>query len=386
MSVRRAIVEVNVDGLNVTEFCAQHGVSTWLFYELRRRYAEEGEDGLEPRSRAPKVVANRTPEWVEDVIVELRKNLEDQGLDAGPATIRFHLESRLGAEMRVVSEATIWRVLSRRGFITPDPKKAPKRSYRSFSAERANECWQIDDTEWELADGTLVKIINIIDDCTRVAVASTAVKSCTTKAAFDVFAEAARQWGWPARFLSDNAPAFRHGLADTLGELGIRAGHSRPYHPQTCGKVERFHQTVKRFLDAQPSAGTIFELQKQLDQFLVIYNHARPHRSLDRRIPANVWETKPKSGPDNHPLDTPTSIHRVKVINGTCAAGRRYRITIGAKHNHQTATVVITGQAGHVFIDGQLIRQLTIDPTRFLQPLYDQPGQPKTVRDDPRHP
>lgn len=378
MSIRRAIVEVDVDGLNVTEFCRQHGVSTWLFYQLRKRYGEEGEAGLEPRSRAPRTVANRTPDWVEDVIVGLRKELEGQGLDAGAGTIVFHLPARLGSEVGVPSEATIWRVLSRRGFITADPKKAPKHSHRSFSAEWANECWQIDDTVWALADGSPAKIINIVDDCTRVAPASKAVDSCTTTTAFDAFADGAGEWGWPARFLSDNAKAFRIGLSDALGELGIAAGHSRPYHPQTCGKVERFHQTLKRFLVVQPPAHTLSELQHQLDRFLTLYNHQRPHRSLDRRIPANVWATTPKTGPSDHPLDTPTTIHRVKVINGTCTAGTRCRITIGAKYNDQTATIIITGLAAHVFISGHLVRKLTLNPTRFLQPLYDRPGQPKS--------
>src|SRR3970040_2412854 len=95
MSVRRLIVEVELDGLNVTEFCRQHGISTWFFYQLRRRYAAEGEAGLEPRSRAPKTVANRTPVWVEDLIVDLRKELNDSGLDAGAATIWSHLAGRL---------------------------------------------------------------------------------------------------------------------------------------------------------------------------------------------------------------------------------------------------------------------------------------------------
>ncbi len=123
MSVRRLIVGVDVDGLNVTEFCAQHGVSTWFFYQLRKRYAVEGEAALEPRSRAAKTVANRTPEWVEDVVVEVRKELNDTGLDAGAATIRYHLADRLPSDTTIPSESTIWRILTRRGFIVPEPRR-----------------------------------------------------------------------------------------------------------------------------------------------------------------------------------------------------------------------------------------------------------------------
>lgn len=236
MSVRRLVVEVDPSTVNVTAFCRQHGISTWFFWDLRRRYAREGEEVLEPGSRAPHCVANRTPAAMEDEIVAMRKELTELGLDAGPATIGFHLRRRLDEAM-VPSDSGIWRVLSRHGLIIPDPSKAPKHAGRSFEAERANECWQIDDTGWQLAEGTEVKIINVVDDHSRVAVSSLAVLACTAAVAFAAFSAGAARWGWPARFLSDNAKAFRHSLAEMLHHLGIAAGHSRPYHPQTCGKV-----------------------------------------------------------------------------------------------------------------------------------------------------
>ena len=137
MSLRRAIVEASLDGLNVRTFCATHGISTWFFYDLRRRYRAEGDAVLEPRARAPQRVPNRTRLEVEDAIVAVRKELVSVGLDCGPATIHYHLAGRLGAQL-VPSEATIWRVLSRAGCITPQPEKAPRHAYRSFTAERAN--------------------------------------------------------------------------------------------------------------------------------------------------------------------------------------------------------------------------------------------------------
>jgi transposase InsO family protein len=374
MSVRRLVVEVDPSTLNVTAFCREHGISTWFFWDLRRRHQARGDAVLEPSSRAPGQVANRCPIGVEDAIVAKRKELADVGLDCGAATIAFHLRDLPG----VPSEATIWRVLRRRGFIDGQPWKAPKRAARSFTAERANDCWQLDDTAWTLADGSEVKILNIVDDCTRVAVASVALESCTGAATIDAFAAAAAQWGWPARFLSDNAGAFRNVLADAMAPLGVTAGHSRPYHPQTNGKVERFHQTLKRFLIAQPAADTIGELQVQLDRFQRIYNHERPHRSLDRRVPAEVWASTPKTGPANRPLNAPTDLRQVTVDrNGMAAFGTRYRISLGAAHAGQRATVIVTGLACHVFIDGRLVRTLTLNPTRRDQTLYNRPGRPR---------
>lgn len=376
MSVRRLIVEVDPDGLNVTEFCREHGISTWFFYQLRKRYAAEGEAALEARSRAPKTVPIRTPEWVEDVIVDLRKELDDSGLDAGAGTIWSHLGGRLPAGTTVPSEATIWRVLSRRGFIVPQPHKAPKGAHRSFQADWANECWQLDDIEWELAEGTQVKVITLIDDCTRLCPGLKAVERANGEAAFDAFSAAAEKWGWPQRFLSDNAKAYKIRLADAVGTLGVDHRHGRSYHPQTQGKVERFHQTLQKWLHARPTAATLDQLQTQLDDFCVIYNNQRPHRAIGRKTPADVYAQTPKTGPSNRPIGTPTSIHRVTIHNGAAYINKRYSITIGAAHNQQQATVIITGLSCHIFIAGHLIRHLQLDPTRRHQPLYDRPGRP----------
>lgn len=376
VSVRRLIVQVELEGLNVTEFCRQHGVSTWFFYQLRKRYAVQGEAALEPGSRVPKTIANQTSERMEELIIEIRKDLAGQGLDAGAATIRFHLENRPDLRTGVPSESTIWRILTRRGFVNPEPKKAPKHSYRTFAAERANECWQIDDTDWFLADGTGVKIISLIDDCTRFCPGIKACQTVNGTAAFEAFTTAAGQWGWPQRFLSDNASVYRYSLAETLGLLGVGHRHGRPHHPQTQGKVERFQQTLQKWLRSQPHAETIEELQAQLDQFCDIYNNQRPHRALDRRTPASVYDNTPKAGPADRPLATPTSIYQVTVTGGACHINKRYSIAIGAAHNGHTATVIITGTSCHVFIGSRLIRQLELDPTRRYQPLYDRPGKP----------
>jgi transposase InsO family protein len=374
MSVRRLIVEVDVDGLNVREFCRAHGVSTWFFYELRRRFGAEGAGALEPRSRAPRRVANRIDAGVENRIVELRKELSDAGLDCGPASIWSYLQVR--AVVPVPSEATIYRTLKARGLIVADPSKAPASKGCRFVAARANELWQLDDTTWHLDDGTDVKILNVVDDHSRLLVASVALTAVTGADALAVLAAAAATWGWPARFLSDNAKAFRHVLADALHELGIGSCHSRAHHPQTNGKVERFHQTLKQRLRRQARASTLTELQTQLDRFRVIYNHQRPHRALGRRFPADVWSAAPKTGPSPRPLGTPTRIYHGIVNGGTFRVARRWRISLGAELNHQPGIAVVTGLECHVFVNGRLARKLTLNPDRVDQPRYTRPGRP----------
>jgi transposase InsO family protein len=313
---------------------------------------------------------------VVDRIVLLRKELADAGLDNGPATIRFHLQRAGGP---VPSESTIWRVLRDRGFVTAQPRKAPKRAYHRFVAERANECWQIDATKWGLVDGSSVEIINVIDDCTRVLIASVAVKTCTTANSWDALAQGAQRWGWPERVLSDNGKAFRGndgrgGVVPALSALGIANAHSRPYHPQTCGKVERFHQTLKRHLQLELVA-TLTDLQAQLDRFAEIYNHHRPHRGIGRRFPADVWETTPRSGPADHPIGTPTRVSFGTIrTDGRVKIAQHTRVGVGMAHAGKPATTVITGTNAHIFINGRLIRHLVINPNNADQPRLDNPN------------
>jgi transposase InsO family protein len=373
MGIRRLIVEVDPSSLNVTEFCHLHGISTWFFYDLRRRHAVEGAAALEPKSRAPHRVANQTPTAVEEAIVAKRKELAEAGLDAGAETIAFHLRDLEG----IPSPSTIWRILKARGFIDPQPGKAPKRKGHSFTAERANSSWQIDDTAWVLADETPVKILDVIDDHSRLAVAARVLRSCTGAVAVDTLVTAAQDLGLPARFQSDNAKTFRDVLAEAMAALGVAAAHSRPYHPQTNGKVERFHQTLKKWLARQPRAETTTELQHQCDLFRLIYNHHRPHRSLDRQHPADVWTRAPKDGPADRPLATPTRIYHGTVTGSRLDITGHYRITIGAAHDTQPALAVITGTNCHVFIDGHLVRSLTLNPNRRDQPLHNRPGRPR---------
>jgi transposase InsO family protein len=380
MSLRRLIVEIDPKSVNVTRFCEEHGISTWFFWDLRRRYAANGEAALGPGSHVAHRIANKTPPEIEDLIVAKRKELVDAGLDAGAETIVWHLRGLDG----LPSASTVTRILRRRGFVTPEPSKAPKHAHRSFTAERANDCWQLDDTWWQLADGTEVKILNVVDDHSRLLVASRATTGTSGTFTLETLADAAVVLGWPNRVLSDNAKAFRHVLGDALRPMGIGVGHSRPYHPQTCGKVERFHQTLKRWLRKQQPARTLAALQAQLDTFARIYNTERPHRSLGReQTPATVWAAAPKNGPADQPLGEPTHTYRGVINGGVLWAGSRWQIGIGMKHDTQRAIAIITGLNCHVFIDGRLERQLELDPTRRYQPTGKRRGS--TVREPPLH-
>ncbi len=374
---------VLVEGKKVDAVCAAHGVSRSWLYELIARYRELGDDGLKPQSKRPRSSPRRVSAAVEEEIVALRKSLADEGLDAGAHTISYHLQRRHRRGRGVVpSVATIWRVLARRGFVIAQPQKRPRSSWRRFQAELPNECWQADTTHWALADGHDVEILNMLDDHSRLLVASQVV--ATTKAAdvVETFHQAAARWGFPASMLTDNGAIFtaeaRNGTGvmqlELLG-LGIDYKHSRPYHPQTCGKVERFHQTLKRWLAKQPPAATVAELQQLVDRFAVYYNTIRPHRALNRRTPAQAFAARTKATPKRPGITIPTHyrVRRDRVDK----AGRvtlRYRskllhIGIGRAHTGTRVLLLVADRDVRVITeDGDLLQHLTIDPTKNYQP------------------
>jgi transposase InsO family protein len=178
--------------------------------------------------------------------------------------------------------------------VTPAPRKRPRCSYLRFAADLPNECWQSDVTHYPLADGAGTEILSWIDDCSRYGLSVTAHARVTGPIVADTFAETAAQHGVPASTLTDNAMVYttrfsggrggRNAFEHQLRILGVVQKNSRPNHPTTCGKVERFQQTLKKWLAAQPvQPTTLPDLQALLDRFVAAYNHHRPHRSLPHR-------------------------------------------------------------------------------------------------------
>ena len=382
MSMARLVVTaVRLEGRTKAEVARDYGVSRQWVHELVRRFDDAGESGLEPRSRRPRGSPLRTPEALEDEIVGLRKELQDQGLDAGAHTIAYHLSKRLG-EKAVPSVATIWRVLSRRGFVTPQPQKRPKSSFVRFEAEMPNERWQADITHVRLASGTEVEILNVIDDHSRFLVASDALVVFKAADVVGSFHGAAGTHGLPASLLTDNGAVFtavprkgRCALELETASLGIRYVHSSPYHPQTCGKVERFHQTLKRWLAKREEAATIAELQAMLDRFRAYYNEVRPHRAIGRRPPVEAFDARPKAVPTLPPIAVAPHlrVRRDKVdITGVITHrhnSRLHHIGLGRRLTGTRVIVLVADLDVRVLSeDGELIRRLILDPSRDYQP------------------
>jgi transposase InsO family protein len=278
--------------------------------------------------------------------------------------------------------ATIWRVLVRRGFIVPQPQKRPKSSWRRFQAELPNECWQADTTHWTLGDGTDVEVLNIIDDHSRLLVASRVFVTARAADVVETFHLGAAEAGVPASMLTDNGAIFtahhRNGTCAIeleLLALGVVYKHSRPYHPQTCGKVERFHQTLKKWLAKQPPAATIAGLQTQLDRFGSYYNQVRPHRALNRRTPAEAFAARTKATPRRPGTSVPAH-HRVRRdrVDTSGNVTLRYQsklrhLGIGRRYAGTRVMLLVADQEVRVLNDnGELLAEFTINPTKDYQP------------------
>jgi transposase InsO family protein len=371
MDVRLKIAVVSEE-VNVAAFCREHGISRETFYVWRRRFKAAGVAGLEPGSRAPRSNPRQTDAETEDAIVELRKELADLGADHGPATIQWHLGRRWKGRA-VPSVATVWRVLVRRGFVVPEPRKRPKASFRRFEATAPNELWQADCTDWTIATG-VIKVLSFIDDHARVALRVRALAEATSDATWDTFSQACSQWGVPLGQLTDNGLNFSGRLRGfevrfeiELRAIGVLPKTSRPYHPQTCGKVERFQQTLKKWLRRQPLAADLTELQAQLDAFVDYYNHHRPHRGIGNITPAERWTQTPPA--INLGVALPSPARRSSALvagNGLITVGR-WRVNIGKQWAGNQVDVHADDTHIAVFNDHRLIRAIQINPNRRYQ-------------------
>jgi hypothetical protein len=247
--------------------------------------------------------------------------------------------------------------------------------------------------DWYVVSG-VVRVFNVLDDHSRVVCRSRAVAEATSGEAWTTFCQAAQRWGMPAGVLSDNGLCFSGKLRGfevlfeaLLRDAGVRPFTGRPYHPQTTGKVERFQQTLKKWLFRQNLvrgyAADLADLQSRLDEFCAYYNEQRPHQGIGRVTPASRWLAKPPAGPADAPLAHPLPPGRVHVgavtSQGFISAGK-IRIAVGAEWAGTQVTVVIDASHATIFSGDQLIRHLEIDWARSYQPTGRPPGGPAKPR------
>ncbi len=295
-------------------------------------------------------------------------------MDAGPVTIASHLTAENGT---APSTSTIRRILHRAGLVVPTPKKRPRSSLRRFAADQPNECWQSDFTHWRLVDGTDTEILDWLDDHSRFLLSLTAFHRVTGDDVVNTFTDTINAYGPPAVTLTDNGSVYtsrftggRNAFEYLLTTLRIQQKNGHPGHPQTQGKVERFHQTLKKWLAKQPPATSLTDLQTQLDRFRHLYNTQRPHRALDGDTPTAAYQATPAGTSANEPfrlrLDHIDAGGKVSLRR----AGRMHHLGVGYAHRGQPVLLLADPTTITVVhrTTGQALSEHNIDPTRTYWP------------------
>jgi transposase InsO family protein len=359
---------------NVAEFCRREQISRPTFYKYRQRFRDLGIDGLQGRSRRPVTCPGQTPASMEEVVLRRRKQLLEQGLDHGPQSIAWSLQR--DGQAGVPSRSTIWRILTRHGAITPQPRKRPKSATKRFCFGRPNECWQSDWTQWQLADGCGVAIAGTLDDHSRHSIGLRAATGAgTIELVWSVMLDGITAYGIPSMSLSDNGTMYTgrlHGYESAfeanLRALGVCTINSQPYHPQTCGKIERFWQTLKKWLRARPAPSTLAELNDLLEEFRDHYNHHRPHRALRGATPAEAFAATERARPAHRPLPAPVFVsrHTVDEKSGQLFVSP-YKVNVGLRWAGHDCDSIRDGDHIVIFSGATLVREFTADHTRVYQ-------------------
>ncbi len=382
---RIIVTSVVVEGRSKADVARDYGVSYRWVHTLVTRYLHGGWDAIEPRSRRPLTSPTRTSPELERRIITMREQLNEAGHDAGPHTIAAHLHRDHGTSPAV---STIWKILTRHNLVIAEPKKRPRSSYLRFQAELPNETWQSDFTHWRLASGEGVEILTFIDDHSRLALSVTAYPVVNVQHVLTQFRATINEYGPPASTLTDNGLVFtarfrggRNSFENELNLLGIDQKNGKPNHPQTQGKVERFQQTLKKWLRTQPPATTIEHLQAQLESFRSYYNTMRPHRSLDRSTPAETYTARSKAvpaGTNGHWRVRHDRIDDAGKITLRINS-RMHHIGIGRAHARTRIIILVHNRDIRIInpATGELLRELTLDPTRDYQPQKPQNALPK---------
>lgn len=369
-----ASIHHNVEAFDgdFTRWCAINNIPRSTAYRHKKRITEEGH--WQARSQRPKHCPHRTPPEVEQAILEQRRALRR---DNGADNIAYHLE-RVATEQhwsekgwRIPSRATINKILRRNHAIEAQPQKRPKSSYRRFAYARPRDCYQIDATEVGLAGGQKATVFEVLDDCTRVLVATHVADAETAIGAITAIRAAFTDYGVPAIVLSDNGSAFTSRLIHpgtskftrAVTHRRARLIHSSPYHPQTCGKVERHHRTFKEWLADQPTAPrTRGQLQAQCDRYQQYYNTDRRHSAWNKP-PLQAWnDIAVHGGPSELPIQQDATVRTLLVSTAGRISIYGTRITIGRQYRGQQLTIVTDGDHITAYTpNGQPLGHLHID-------------------------
>lgn len=335
VDLRREFVRLVGSGsLDVTTLCQRYGISRKTGYKWLRRYALEGDSGLVNRSRRPHHQPRRSSASVERVVLEFRQRFPDWG---GRKLARV---MRNNDEAEIPCPSTITEILRRHGVLHP-ADQAPAKNYIRFEHPHPNDLWQMDfKGAFPLQRGSCHPL-TVLDDHSRFSICLAACRHERTEIVRTHLIGAFERYGLPLRMTMDNGSPWGSGcthrltqLAAWLIENGITVSHSRPYHPQTQGKDERFHRTLDTELIGRRSFADLQQCQQAFDPWRYRYNTERPHESLNMDTPVEHYQPSSRSYRPSQPeYDYAPGDHVRKVGNNATCSFKYYNVVIGQALN-----------------------------------------------------
>lgn len=329
MSEKKEFIVLASSGQNnISKLCRRFGISRKTAYKWINRYEAEGEFGLAEKPRKPESSPNQTPLECQEAIIEIRKTFPTWG----GRKIR-HVLARFDVDP-VPAKSTINSILKRKGFIDPE-ESAKHKKWQSFEAPAPNDLWQIDFKGHFEAVRKRCHPLTVLDDHSRYSICIKACEDETRATVQNALSEVFKTYGLPMAILCDNGPpwgdpdGYYTRLKVWLIRMGIRIPHARSFHPQTRGKVERFHRTLKADVVQYCRSVDLDECQSRFDDWRVLYNMDRPHESLDMAVPATRYRVSPRPFPETlPPVEYPPGDHVRKVQHGGFISylGREYRL------------------------------------------------------------
>jgi transposase InsO family protein len=285
-------------GTNIRQLCRRYRISSATAYKWIRRYREIGEAGLVERSRRPNNSPNRSGSEFEDQVLRIRTEQSAWGA----AKIRRILWNE-GIEVKAVS--TIHAILVRHGKIDPE-ESLKHHAWQRFEHPSPNDLWQMDfKGHFAIQTGQRCHPLTVLDDHSRFLMCLKACEKERGETVQQHLTSVFRQYGLPFRMTMDNGAPWGSDLVhrDTpvtvwLRRLGIRVSHSRPHHPQTQGKDERFHRTLKVELLRGRNFEAFARIQPAFDDYRNIYNQRRPHQAIDMETPVQRYRVSVRTFPE----------------------------------------------------------------------------------------
>jgi transposase InsO family protein len=279
---------------NFSQLCRRFGISRKTGYKWQRRYRETGVSGLRDQSRRPQHSPRLSEPTLEQQVLAVR---DEYGW--GARKIKTCLE-RDG--QGPVAKSTVHKILRRHERLTKVPEQTSG-GYQRFEQERPNQLWQMDfKGHYQLGNQERCHPLTVLDDHSRYSLCLQACRNEQTGTVQQQLTIAFRRYGLPERMLMDNGAPWGNDhehqhtpLTVWLLRLGINVSHCRPYHPQTQGKDERFHRSLKVEVLAQRVFADFAQMQLRFDQWRYCYNHVRPHESLAMAVPASRYQPSPRS-------------------------------------------------------------------------------------------